>query len=57
MATLTRKESERLDRLRERAAYLQERTVHRQDGYLVAELSALRWVIEFVEETEDFEDA
>jgi hypothetical protein len=56
MATLTRKESERLDRLRERAAYLQERTVHRQDGYLVAELSALRWVIEFVEETEDFDD-
>ena len=56
MATLTRKEAERLERLRERAAYLTERTVHRQDGYLVAELSALRWVIEFVEETEDFDD-
>jgi len=53
MATLTAKEADRLDRLRDRAAYLTERTKSRTDGYLKGELSALNWAIQFIEEAED----
>lgn len=53
MATLTAKEADRLDRLRDRAAYLTERTKARTDGYLKGELSALNWAIQFIEEAED----
>ena len=55
MATLTPKETERLGRLKQRVDYLTVRTAHRTDGYLKAELSALKWAIEFIEEAEDVE--
>ncbi|NKS77971.1 hypothetical protein GS539_19300 [Rhodococcus hoagii] len=61
MATLTPKEAERLERLRERVTFLDDRIARREriDGasshYDRAEASALRWAIDFIESTEDYE--
>ncbi|NKU46713.1 hypothetical protein MWT96_20450 [Prescottella equi] len=62
MSSLTPKEAERLDRLRERVTFLEDRISRREridrktSHYDRAELSALRWAIDFIETTEDYDD-